>query len=127
MRRRTRVPIRILVDERLVRSRTQMGRVTRNLVVWESVVPVLGVELHSACSGMRGRDSRVEHLALSPVCVDIDVEPPEPGWSVISSARRRGMYAHLLRLQDLLERSGYRARIISQPGRLERLRLGWLR
>ncbi|MDQ6816369.1 MAG: hypothetical protein M3018_03045 [Actinomycetota bacterium] len=110
-----------------MRSRTQVGRVSRNLVVWESVVPELGVELHSACSGMRGGDARVEHLALSPACVDIDVEPPEAGWSVISSDRKRGMYVHLLRLQELLERSGYSAHIISQPGRLERLRAGWLR
>jgi hypothetical protein len=119
--------VRILVDDRLVRSRTQAGRVSRNLVVWESVVPALGVELHSACSAVHGGDARVEHLALSRACVDIDVEPPEAGWSVVSSVRRRGMYAHLLRLQDLLERSGYNARIISQPGRLERLRAACLR
>jgi hypothetical protein len=90
-------------------------------MVWESVVPELGVELHSAYSGKDGSCSRVEHLVFSTALVDIETEEPDPtGWSVLSDWRR-SMYNHLLRLHELLEQSGYSARI-RLLGRFERLR-----
>jgi hypothetical protein len=96
------------------------------VVVWESVVPELGIELRSAYSGGRGADARVEHLVLAPSFSDIESAEQQRDLPKPPSDLRYSRLSHLLRLQELLYQCGYRARI-GQVGRFERLlgRFGW--
>jgi len=108
------------VDECLVESHTQVGRVN-GVLVWESMVPELGIELRSAYTGGRGADARVEHLVLAPGFGDIEAPKQQRDLPRVPSDLRHSRLSHLLRLQELLHECGHRARI-SQVGRFERLR-----
>jgi len=79
MRRHGRIPLRIVVDDRLVASHTHVRRVSPSLVVCESVLPELGIELHSAYAGPQDTDPRVEHLVLAPAFADIETVEQERG------------------------------------------------
>jgi len=119
VRRSGRVRLRIVVDDRLVRSLTHVRRATPNVVVWESIVPELDIDLRSAYTGRRGAAARVEHLVLTSAA---DIEPAaERAVLPLFDDVRRDPFDHLLRLVELLEGSGHRAQI-SQLGRVERLR-----
>ncbi len=119
VRRSGRVRLRIVIDDRLVASLTHLRRATPNVVVWESIVPELDIDLRSAYTGRRGAAARVEHLVLTSAA---DIEPAaERAVLPLFDDVRRDPSDHLLRLVELLEGSGHRARI-SQLGRMERLR-----
>lgn len=111
--------LRVVVDDCLVQSHTQVGRVN-GVVVWESVVPDLGIELRSAYTGGRGAEARVEHLVLAPEFGDIEASEQQRESPQLPSDLRYTRLSHLLRLQELLRQRGHRARI-SQVGRFERL------
>jgi len=78
VRRRRRFPVRIVVDDRVVGSRTQLGLGTPNLVVWASVVPELGVELHSALSTRCSRTRLLTSIPKMPI--------PQGGWCAAVAA-----------------------------------------
>jgi len=120
LRRHALVRLRVVVDDRLVQSHTQVGPVN-GVVVWESIVPELGIELRSAYTGGRGADARVEHLVLVPGFGDIEAPEQQRDSPQLPSDLRYSRLSHLLRLQELLQECGHRARI-NQVGRLERLR-----
>lgn len=81
------------------------------MVVCESVVPELGIELHSAYRDGRFSRARIEHLVLTPASVDVETdEPPDQGPPVMSGVRL-AVLSHLLRLQELLSQAGHNARI----------------
>lgn len=126
-RKQAHLRLRVLVDDQPVGSRTQVSRVTRDLEVWETVVPELGVELRSAYTGRRGGDARVEHLGLTPALVDIETVELDGARATLLRDTEQRSGSHLLRFQELMQRSGHRARV-TQIGQLPR-RLGvggWL-
>ena len=87
MRGSGRVPVRVVVDGVRLRSHTQIRRVTPVLLVCESVVPGVGVELHSAYVSRGGR-GRVEHLALGPAHFDVESAVQDRHWLLVPAQRR---------------------------------------
>lgn len=116
-----RIPVRVVVDGLRLRSHTQVRHLSPALLVCESIVPEVGVELHSAyaCGGGQGR---VEHLALAPGHADTGSTAQAPDSRLVPSERQGCLLDHLLRFSELLEQSGHAARI-DVPSRLDRLRL----
>ncbi len=95
--------------------------------MWESVVPELGVELHSAYTGRRGSDARVEHLALTPAVVDVEKTDMDSDGPPLLSDTEHGLRDHVLRFQELIQQSGHRARVTQTGSLPRRLRVGgWL-
>jgi hypothetical protein len=120
MRGCRRIPVRVVVDGLRLRSHTQVRRLTPALLVCESIVPEVGVELHSAyvCGD---RQSRVEHLALAPGHAGAGRSARAPDLLLVPCEPRGCLLDHLLRFRELLEQSGHAVRI-DLPSRWERLR-----
>jgi hypothetical protein len=110
MRGSGRVPARVVVDGVRLGSHTQIRRVTPALLICESVVPGVGVELRSAYVSRGGR-GRVEDLALAPAQCDVESVVRDRDSLLVPSERRHCLLDHLLRFHELLEESGYVARI----------------
>jgi hypothetical protein len=104
----------LVLDNRATASETRYAEVGAYVLVLSSCVPDLGLELHSTYVGHPGVETRVTHLTLGgggPRRAANEAVARPDGELPVVFARRRCLFDHLQRLQDLLAGIGHQAGI----------------
>jgi hypothetical protein len=104
-RLRLQCPIRL--GGRLVRSETLLGDGGPYALILSTTLPEVGVALHSSYLGHPdAAEAQISHLALHNSDGETEAHAVEYERLPVPYARRRCLYDHLQRLQDLLEDEG---------------------
>lgn len=95
------IPVAILIDGEAVACETRAASFSPYVVVLDTTLPDHGIELHSTYLGHERTHTRATHLLLAPGVRDtLAAEHPHDAIPVLYE-RRRCLYDHLVRLQDL--------------------------
>ncbi|HEX8745182.1 MAG TPA: hypothetical protein VF712_18800 [Thermoleophilaceae bacterium] len=105
---RTRLDCPIQLDGRTARSETLLADAGPYSLCLSTTLPDVAIALHSSYLGHgQAADTHVSHLLLRGGDAEIEARTvPHPELPV-AYARRRCLYDHLQRLQDLLEAEGF--------------------
>ncbi len=107
----THIPVKIALEGKPERSETVATSVGAYVLVIDTVLPEKGISLCSTYAGHTHTKTLASHLLLARDAYDaISVEHEHEEMPVMY-ARRRCLYDHLHRLQDLLDRLGLAAAI----------------
>lgn len=85
---------------------TLASEVGAYVVVLDTAVPDRGIDLHSVYVGHPKVRTQATHLTLTPARHEATVVEHEHDAIPVMHARRRCLYDHLHRLQDLLQEDG---------------------
>lgn len=107
----TELPVPILIEEKQVDSETRVTSIGPYVMVLDTTIPKQGVALHSTYTGHKGTPTQATHLMLAIGTRDSTSVEHEENEIPVVHARRRCLYDHLQRLQDLLEDAGIQATI----------------
>jgi hypothetical protein len=105
------IPITITLDGAPERSETRLASAGAYALVLSSVLPDRAIELQSSYLGHPGTPTQASHLVLAPGIRDSDAVEHDESSIPVMIARRRCIYDHLQRLQDLLAELGHTAQI----------------
>jgi hypothetical protein len=105
------IPIKITLDGAHERSETRLASAGAYALVLSSVLPDRGIELHSSYLGHPGARTQATHLMLGPTGNASEAVEHEASSIPVIAARRRCVYDHLQRLQELLAELGHVAQI----------------
>ena len=108
---RTPIPIEITLDGAPERFETRLASAGAYALVLSSVLPDRAIELHSSYLGHPGVPTQASHLMLAPGITDSETVEHDESLIPVMIARRRCVYDHLQRLQDLLAELGHTAQI----------------
>jgi hypothetical protein len=105
------IPIQIAVDGAPERSETRLASAGAYVLVLSSVLPDRAVELHSSYLGHPGTPTQASHLMLAPGISDSETFEHDESLIPVMFARRRCVFDHLQRLQDLLAELGHTVQV----------------
>jgi len=103
--------VEIAIDGEIVRSETRASSVGAYVLAIDTVLPDHGVDLHSVYAGHPSVRTQATHLLLAPGLHEALSVEHEHDAIPVTHARRRCLYDHLSRLQDLLQSIGLDAQI----------------
>lgn len=103
MSERKLIPIEIALDGAPARFETRLASAGAYALVLSSVLPKRAIELHSTYLGHPGAPTQASHLMLAPGKSTSEAVEHDERWIPVMVARRRCLYDHLQRLQNLLE------------------------
>jgi hypothetical protein len=104
---RTRLDCPIQLDRRHARSETLLAEAGPYALSLSTTLPDLALALHSTYLGHRNAaDTQVAHLLLCAETAETESRTVVHAELPVAYARRRCLYDHLHRLQDLLEAEG---------------------
>lgn len=95
------IPVEILIDGVPVDCETRAASFSPYVVVLDTTLPDHGIELHSTYLGHERTPTRATHLLLAPGLRDTLAAEHEHDTIPVLYERRRCLYDHLARLQDL--------------------------
>jgi hypothetical protein len=105
---RTRLDCPIQLDHRAIRSETLLADAGPYALCLSTTLPDLAIALHSTYLGHgHAADTQVAHLVLRGEAAQTEDHTAEHVELPVAYARRRCLYDHLQRLQDLLEAEGF--------------------
>jgi hypothetical protein len=111
MAHRHKIPIEIAIDGQRIRSETLASSVGAYVLVLDTTLADLAIDLHSAYAGHEKTKTQATHLILTPDRQESIGVEHEHDVIPVMHARRRCLYDHLHQLQDLLQRDGVEASI----------------
>jgi hypothetical protein len=108
---RKKIPVEIAIDGKQVRSETLATEVGAYVVVLDTTLADEGIDLHSVYTGHPKVKTQATHLILTPERQEARTVEHEHDALPVMHARRRCLYDHLHRLQDLLQEAATEASI----------------
>lgn len=120
---RKKIPISITIDEQTVRSETLATRVGAYVVAIETTLADHAIDLHSIYTGHKKTKTQATHLILTPTVSETATVEHEHEAIPVMYAKRRCLYDHLHRLQDLLQAHGAQAHIPIDEQAIEAIEL----
>lgn len=102
MAEQTDIPLRVFVDDKPTDSQTRATSVGAYVLVLDTTLPDHGIDLHSVYVGHSRVRTQSTHLLLAPSLRETLTTEHEHESIPVVHARRRCLYDHLQRLQDLL-------------------------
>ncbi len=103
MEHRSKIPIKIAIDGKPVRSSTLATSVGAYILVLETVLPDQAIDLHSIYTGHTHVKTQATHLILTPDLRKATTVEHDHDQLPVIHARRSCLYDHLHQLQDLLQ------------------------
>ncbi len=107
----THIPVKIALEDKPERSETTATSVGAYVLVIDTVLPERGISLCSTYAGHTHTKTLASHLLLAHDAYDAIPAEHEHEEMPVMYARRRCLYDHLHRLQDLLQDIGIDAQI----------------
>ncbi|MGA9285241.1 MAG: hypothetical protein WBV85_07340 [Solirubrobacteraceae bacterium] len=108
---RKKIPIAIAIDGEAIRSETLATHVGAYVVVIETTLADLAIDLHSIYIGNPKVKTQATHLTLTKTTREARTAEHEHDAIPVMYAKRRCLYDHLQQLQDLLQADGAQAHI----------------
>ena len=111
MEHRSKIPIKIAIDGKPVRSSTLATSVGAYILVLETVLPDQAIDLHSIYTGHAHVKTQATHLILTPDLREATTVEHDHDQLPVIHARRSCLYDHLHQLQGLLQSHGIDAQM----------------
>lgn len=105
------VPLKITVDGAPARSETIASSIGAYVFAIATTLPDLAIDLHSTYTGHERAGTIATHLILAHDAYDALAQEHEHDLLPVTHQRRRCLYDHLHRLQELLEELGMQVSI----------------